>query len=751
MDEFGFHPICAKNYNAKIPSGSELLRGFNASEETREDSIALHVDNLLYSSRSLEPTDDDSWICPPVLHYHRLRPGEIRLLYLVDEEDAQDPCLLEATFSVHILDEVKGAYCALSYAWGNRYDTIPILLCNSYIHLPKNLVEGLQQVRKQGGNFWWIDAICINQQDTEERASQVQLMKSIFENALHVAAWLGPKEDGSDLAMAKLFTCANLFNQMCRDGSFWEAVRILPLENFNNFQIELDDFLGTDRDMTCVQDELVQPHIWAAIDKLVTRPWWYRMWILQEVTAGTTVNIHVGYQALRFDFLQDAMTLIRQLKTRKAFDFMLRVGGGALGRFERFRLLREERARPLPLLSLLEWTRPFEASDLRDKVFSMLSFASDDPAELVPDYSASIRTAYIKVALWHIERYKNLDFLGHCTHTHVGNPEFDRSRLPSWVPDWSDETSSRAFRKWLDPAHIQRTPAYIACGKFSNTFEPYEGTEFASSAVYSARSVLNIMQPLKDMASFPNTLWVSGLRLTTIHEVSSQNVHGYFLTDTEKSWAPNEPNKVYPLTGETLDQVFLQTLVADLRFVNPDKLGECARGSAMVWPEYESKEPRSEQALVEEDKRMGEMKDVTHYRRLIWTRPPEDSSSGLMGIGPYRAEPGDVIFLLKGSKMPCVLRSATAQEVRLALNYEEDGHLLTDWAPTTKLSVWQPTNRRGGTPRIRDWFVEGKMYKFVGECYIHGIMDGEVIAMLGGEVPPVLKDMACTFEPIGLI
>jgi hypothetical protein len=55
----------------------------------------------------------------------------------------------------------------------------------------------------------WVDAICIDQSNIEERNHQVKLMDLIYKNAKIVFMWLGEEADGSDLAMEILSLCEN--------------------------------------------------------------------------------------------------------------------------------------------------------------------------------------------------------------------------------------------------------------------------------------------------------------------------------------------------------------------------------------------------------------------------------------------------------------------------------------------------------------------------------------------------------------
>ncbi|KAH8701244.1 heterokaryon incompatibility protein-domain-containing protein, partial [Phaeosphaeriaceae sp. PMI808] len=115
-------------------------------------------------------------------------------------------------------------YIALSYTWGNANDTSPALcdgkkikitaFCDGKkINITKNLREALWQLRESRNSlarkflsknrlaqplYFWIDAVCINQSDKEEKSCQVGLMADIYRQAYNVIVWLGPSDDSSD-------------------------------------------------------------------------------------------------------------------------------------------------------------------------------------------------------------------------------------------------------------------------------------------------------------------------------------------------------------------------------------------------------------------------------------------------------------------------------------------------------------------------------------------------------------------------
>ncbi|OBT65440.1 hypothetical protein VE03_06067 [Pseudogymnoascus sp. 23342-1-I1] len=100
----------------------------------------------------------------------------------------------------------KPTYCCLSYTWGDPWgrdveQQCFALRCNDrYILIRENLHNALCQLWKFARSDLkgiWIDAVCINQKDLDERAQQVNLMRRIYEEAIHITAWLGPEDDDS--------------------------------------------------------------------------------------------------------------------------------------------------------------------------------------------------------------------------------------------------------------------------------------------------------------------------------------------------------------------------------------------------------------------------------------------------------------------------------------------------------------------------------------------------------------------------
>ncbi|KAK3935395.1 heterokaryon incompatibility protein-domain-containing protein [Diplogelasinospora grovesii] len=141
----------------------------------------------------------------------------IRLIVIEPtNSDADDPII---TCSIsHMRFDQRPQYEALSYMWGDEPATRRILLNGKGFLIKQHLYDALHFFRRQKpGILYWIDAICINQDDVSERNSQVRIMPHIYGRAQTVVIWLG-----------KRYLEANreLWEPMLDDG-YWQRVWII--------------------------------------------------------------------------------------------------------------------------------------------------------------------------------------------------------------------------------------------------------------------------------------------------------------------------------------------------------------------------------------------------------------------------------------------------------------------------------------------------------------------------------------------
>lgn len=89
-------------------------------------------------------------------------------------------------------------YEALSYTWGNPADTEPITLNGQTMHVTRNLTAALLALRNENEDrVMWIDALCIDQTNLQERNEQIRRMPAIYQRATRTIAWLGESDSAS--------------------------------------------------------------------------------------------------------------------------------------------------------------------------------------------------------------------------------------------------------------------------------------------------------------------------------------------------------------------------------------------------------------------------------------------------------------------------------------------------------------------------------------------------------------------------
>lgn len=206
--------------------------------------------------------------------------NEIRILLLHSSiKDDNEPVratlqhvAMEADLKPGAIARLPGAlrlFKALSYTWGDASKKVNITLDDHQFPVTENLFAALKHVRnvnkaamaanahpeKGVVSCWWIDAICINQEDVLERNSQVAMMTMIYKRSHGVHVWLGDEGEDSDVAM-DLVEKIGLFKQV---GPGDKEI-VYPVHSM---------------------EEKVKH--WKALTRLFQRPWWERVWVRQEI------------------------------------------------------------------------------------------------------------------------------------------------------------------------------------------------------------------------------------------------------------------------------------------------------------------------------------------------------------------------------------------------------------------------------------------------------------------------------------
>ncbi|KAH8760182.1 heterokaryon incompatibility protein-domain-containing protein [Hyaloscypha finlandica] len=315
----------------------------------------------------------------------------IRLLTLLSEDTNDVHCTLE-----HVSLINPPNYVALSYCWGDPAVTKYIKINGIAVQVTSNLEYALRHLRTKGYSRLWVDAVCINQQDKTERSQQLLWMGSIYRRAKEVIAWTG-----EDIDMGIDFI--NRLNGLEESTSALLTV--------------IDSHIG----------EV------AAFLEFLARPYWRRVWIIQELALARHVTIHCGrleisWSALnasirKFDHCSETSEIINM---RNLVEF------------------KDDAAhkRPVNFLEALGRSSAALSTEPRDKVFALLGLVYDSALYIpVPNYKQSIRDICISMTISAMSTTSSLDIIP------VLAPFSDRSLLPSWCPNWFALDKSTVLRQ----------------------------------------------------------------------------------------------------------------------------------------------------------------------------------------------------------------------------------------------------------------------------------------------------------------
>lgn len=208
------------------------------------------------------------------------------------------------TLETHDLDDAP-SYMGVSYCWGDQNDNAVIKLQGNDWQVPTNLYTALKRIRREDEpRLLWIDAICINQADTTEKNHQIPLMGKIYESASLVIAWLGDCDEDLSGAFEVISKFSNMVAfKMAQASSLpisLESMKLLPKEESRH---DLQALIKNKR-------------IWSLIFDIFQRPYWSRLWIVQELCLAQDVlytcgNLEISQKDLTF-FFNSGSFLVQQ-------------------------------------------------------------------------------------------------------------------------------------------------------------------------------------------------------------------------------------------------------------------------------------------------------------------------------------------------------------------------------------------------------------------------------------------------------
>jgi hypothetical protein len=323
---------------------------------------------------------------------------EIRVLSINPNFDADSRIVCK--IEVQSLNK-SFTYTALSYCWGAKSQKPVIEIEGEKVTITPNLFAALRQLRNVTDTVKiWVDAVCIDQLNLEERESQVSMMGQIYQHARIVYAWLGEEADGSEAGMSLL---QNL-QIICFGGNI-SQLKSLRRESF---------IIG-----------------WRALIPLLRRSYWTRAWILQEILVAENVMVCCGRFQVAWPTLcvlistivpewcldaSDATDLISSTLADLNYFFhdMSKLSQLSLQRQKTRSSEQTPSTGLLDLLDCLTMSRWRFATDKRDHINSVLSLA--EVTYVRPNYRKSLAWLLREVVVQDIKTRGNLDILSGCKH-----------------------------------------------------------------------------------------------------------------------------------------------------------------------------------------------------------------------------------------------------------------------------------------------------------------------------------------------
>ncbi|KAJ4297772.1 hypothetical protein N0V90_005667 [Kalmusia sp. IMI 367209] len=392
-------------------------------------------------------------------------------------------------------------FYSASYTWGARtYSDTTIKLKTGELPVLKGLLPFLRMVSEhedfRDDDWWWIDSLSINLADGQEREQQVRIMADIYKKARRTVVWLGEEaERETD----------------CRGAiDFLHYLQSLQPVFSGNGQTTRNHLRSS-----------AMAHHWTSVSNLLARPWWSRVWTLQEMILPREVKLYCGTTSISRGKFKAAMYSIflcsvgerdmeHDLIPRHIFD----------AAFNRRRIHQwhiHPQARGMALVAILAYLGNHSASDSRDRIYSVLGLITARDRRLVgnPEYKSPVQHQYARLVRSYYNEYRNLDIIcfSHLFNRYSGkNDPGIENAMPSWVPDW------RAHTEYVSPVPLM---ASQSASEHIGNFRPIHSQKW--KAMYDAPGP---GQRLRDKANVRfhenlQEMWCDGIILDTIDTLGS--------------------------------------------------------------------------------------------------------------------------------------------------------------------------------------------------------------------------------------
>lgn len=556
-------------------------------------------------------------------------------------------------------------YTALSYTWGPPVFEAKIECDGHEKAITASLEAALRQFRRPDRSVvMWIDQVCIDQDNQREKEQQIPLMARIYSHATNTVIWLGEASAGSDLAIRALEHISYCLQLIDAD---------VGPDDFGRFLLPTPD-----------------SETWEEVWNLLCRPWFSRVWIVQElVLSGDPWVVcgdrHISWKIIGSAFNHlEACGIARWLRGKFAPSNLSNhvssgQGQGLEGVKQRF----SSRSGGIELFRLLDETRNAQCYDSRDKVYGLLGMCSDTDRAAVRISYADDNTAVqlFRDVTAHYLRAGGALYYVLCSVDHGS------SDIPSWVPDWRKPRRTPSLG-----SHSRSWNVYRACGRFMHGFDGWEGSTIRTSPLNKDElGVRGVFFDSLVKTSRPFT----EPDLTFINPASTN--HTLIASAQFASHLQTYPN------SDTVFNAFWRTLVAGKdgsgRFKCPQSFAEIfcllldeSTGLSPTLPgqTYSTRQklPRGRGRLELTHLNSRTYAQIYQEVRTSMTRALRNrrlgiTKKGYLGLFPAQSKEEDSVYVLHSCNVPFLIRSTGS---------------------TIPLS------------------------RLVGECFVYGAMEGEAVA-----------------------
>ena len=593
------------------------------------------------------------------------------------------------------------------------------------VAVQENLELALLQIRDScDDTSLWVDAICINQTDNEERNDQVRRMGTIFKDAKNVCVWLGPEADNSDKAMALVNRLKNLRSAAQVSGTSHDLTEEERDEEWKAFKTMIF------RNGFPVLEDLMQ---FRALSFLVNRDWFYRRWVFQEVALATDVVVRCGRSICLWNDLACAILFLDRHHERliaslskyqpwgrgfsgpngngKYGDIKARAGNQFLLKMQDIASSNDENSHSrshASLTSLVVRLSHLHVSNKLDAVFALLSVAKDAPTavQLLPDYEKSPQQVYTAFVEHSVRTEKSLDIL--CQSW--APPCSDK--LPSWIrkrlPGGTGLMSAGDPHNLVDTTFVGETRDW----KYSAGIVPNRVFELAEPVL----SKNSAPQPSNTGGTFlaQHTLKAIGCIVTEIEQIGEKANDGFipgswlklandefipeswFLFASKARQATRQRNKQqrlwYTLIGERMADgsfpsteyaILCWTLFTSLPDMSKHSINTVGILNALSALDNLWDSPQEYRGMKHYLSKISNFENAYLYVQRLYActvnRCLITTSDQRLGLVPSNVKYGDLVCILFGCSVPVILRRT------------------------------------------------GNEFSLIGEAYINGIMDGELM------------------------